>query len=257
MRKFKILRSVIFVYLCVSCDRETQRYRTPSDADRQISGSGWQSSHCNSIANLPRKAAVTAGDTGDDNECGNMRWLGVVCVTLTLLRVQGRAEYGSLEGHGPETRGIKTWDNKHFMGLVISYLPPTTMTQIRHWERVKRLNASNYRWLLSWPVSRSETDTVYVRQRSWMLGFYSPLFLVTESKSATEAKITHQWSYLGSIFTPNSLECCLLFHLAVDKNGWFTEKCLPPSSRDGLSRAVPVIGGFVQFNQSKIPPLSS
>ena len=67
---------------------------------------------------------------------------GGLCDTDTA---PGRDEYGSLEGHGPETRGIKTWDNKHFTGLVISYLPPTTMTQIRHSERVKRLNASNYR----------------------------------------------------------------------------------------------------------------
>ena len=78
---------------------QTERYRTPSDA-RQICWPGWQSSHCNSRAILPRKAAVTPRDTEADNECGNMRWLGVVSVTLTLLRVQGRAqEYCSLEGH--------------------------------------------------------------------------------------------------------------------------------------------------------------
>ena len=155
MRKFEILWSVIFVYLCVSSDRETQRYRTPSDAG-QISGSGcWQSSRCNSIANLPRKAAVTAGDrdTEDHNECGNMRWLRVVSDTDTAPGPGSRWILLSRRTLGPETGRIKTWDNKHFMRLVISYLPPTTMTQIRHWERVKRLNASNYRWLLPWPES--------------------------------------------------------------------------------------------------------
>ena len=118
--------------------------------------------------------------------------------------------------HDPE-RG-KTWDNKLFMRLVISYLPPPTMRGS------------------GWAGSSSKTGLfvrlgdklywvyVYVVRR-WMLGFYIPLFYgdcTTQSLQSGFSQQIHISDLISSYFYLKLTQMLPFHHrlLGHDQENW-------------------------------------
>ena len=193
--------------------------------------------------------------------------------------------------HDPE-RG-KTWDNKLFMRLVISYLPPPTMRGsgwagelLQNWAfceawgqvvltlclcgaevNVRILYPIVLRWLHH-TVATEWLQSADTHQRSYLLLFLPQ----THSNVAFPPSTFGAWPRKLGIRNYSST----VFYVY---RGWYlnigtalplycdaTSKCPKTAIEFPVHRAClenvsqklrPVIGGVVHFNQSKIPPLSA